>query len=615
MTAPSTRRAAWPCASEPEAQLALLYRVEAPQPNTHRYAVTLRIPRPAPRQRLSLPVWIPGSYLVREFAQHLQGLHAEVDGRPVSVRQLDKCSWEVAAGDAQVLTLRYEVHAFDTSVRAAYLDGARAFFNPTSLCLRVLGREASAHLLDLPAGWAPRGWKVATALTPVRVNRGGFGRYLAASYDELADSPVEIAPFWEGRFTVRGVPHRLVLSGAGPHVDTARLLRDTQRICETAVAFWHGADEAPPINRYVFLLNVTQSDYGGLEHRHSTALICGQADLPALPATDTTPSPLLPGDGYTTLLGLISHEYFHTWNVKRLRPAEFRRYDYQRENHTELLWLFEGFTSYYDDLLLRRAGLINDVTYLELLQRAHAQVLQTPGRQVQSLAQASFDAWTKFYRRDANTANITVSYYTKGALVALCLDLSLRLEGHASLDELMRRLWRGHGDGPLRESDLLRAVARLGGEALREQVQRWVHGTEDLPVLALLRRMDLPVPERPLPLEQRLGLRLEVGPTLRVKQVLRDSAAERAGMAPGDEWLGIEVTHGEQTSAWRMHKLDDLERLAGGTCRAVVLVARDARLLRGVLDWRDAPRQQAHIQANADGPADAPWRQWLKGGS
>jgi predicted metalloprotease with PDZ domain len=224
--------------------------------------------------------------------------------------------------------------------------------------------------------------------------------------------------------------------------DGKRLLADTQKICETAIRFWHGEGK-PPFKSYVFMLNAVATDdgYGGLEHRNSTALICGRRDLPRLGEARAS-------EGYTTLLGLISHEYFHTWNVKRLRPAEFARYDYAQENYTELLWFFEGFTSYYDDLLLRRAGLIDDALP-QAAQQNHQPGAANTGPSVQTVAQASFDAWVKYYRQDENTPNATVSYYTKGSLVALCLDLTLRAEGKATLDDVMRALWKRCAGGPM----------------------------------------------------------------------------------------------------------------------------------------------------------------------
>jgi predicted metalloprotease with PDZ domain len=440
---------------------AVRYGVRCADLNAHLFDVTLAIDAPAARQRVSLPAWIPGSYLVREFARNLQGLQATQGRRKPKITQQDKASWLVECAPGQPLTLRYQVCAYDPSVRTAWLDADRGFFNATSLCLRVDGQtDAPCALhIDAPAQPPAARWSCATALRPLKTDRHGFGLYAAADYDELADSPVELGAFWSAEFDVLGVPHRFVVAGATAGFDGDRLIADTRAICETQMRFWHGPKasakargnaQRPPHDRYVFLLNAVADSYGGLEHRHSTALICNRADLPQRDVTQQA-------EGYTTLLGLISHEYFHTWNVKRLRPAEFARYDYAQENYTQLLWFFEGFTSYYDDLLLRRAGRIDDAAYLKLLNKTANQVLQAPGRFVQSVAQASFDAWVKYYRQDAQTPNTTISYYTKGALVALCLDLTLRREGHGTLDDVMRLLWSRHA-GPVSESDIAAAL-------------------------------------------------------------------------------------------------------------------------------------------------------------
>jgi predicted metalloprotease with PDZ domain len=557
--------------------------------HAHLFAVTLLVEQPAKNQRVSLPVWIPGSYLVREFSQHLQNLQAWQDGQPVVIKQLDKHQWQADAVAGKPLELQYEVYAFDASVRTAFLDSTRGFFNATSLCLRVAGREDAPHALEIVAGAVTEGWNLVTGLPAHSVDTAGFGHYRAADYDELADCPVEMGRFWNGQFTAGGVEHRFVISGAGAWLDGERLIEDTRRICEAQIAFWHG-DGAPPFSSYVFMLHASADGYGGLEHRNSTALICQRADLPRLrPSTSDKPAALKATDGYTTLLGLISHEYFHTWNVKRLRPIEFKRYDYAAENYTELLWFFEGFTSYYDDLILRRAGLIDDTAYLQLVAKTINQVQQTPGRHVQSVAQASFDAWVKYYRMHENTPNATVSYYTKGSLVALCLDLTLRAEGHTTLDAVMRELWRRCEGGPMRQSDLLRTLKQLGKRSFEGEIAAWVHSTADLPLMGLLQGRGAKVTHDKAPLAQQLGLRVvESGGSVQIKTVLRGGAAEAAGMAAGDEWLGVElaaVRRGGVAEAWRVHKLDDVQMLRGQRARITAVVSRDNRLLKCPLDW------------------------------
>ncbi len=566
---------------------AIHYRVEPADLHAHLYRVTLTIAHPRALQEVALPVWIPGSYLVREFSKNLQSLTAHQGKRAVALAQLDKCRWQASCSPDKPLVLSYEVCAYDSSVRTAWLDASRGFFNGTSLCLQVQGQEMQRHTLEIAGTPATAGWSVATGLEALHTDKKGFGLYAAADYDELVDSPVEMGAFWIGHFTACGVPHRFVVAGAAPSFDGQRLLADTQKICETAIRFWHesrhGQGKAP-FKSYLFLLNAVGDGYGGLEHRNSTALICGRRDLPRL-------SEARAAEGYTTLLGLVSHEYFHTWNVKRLRPAEFAQLDYARENYTQLLWFFEGFTSYYDDLLLRRAGLIDDTTYLKLITKTVNQVLQTPGRTVQTVAQASFDAWVKYYRQDENTPNATVSYYTKGSLVALCLDLALRREGKSTLDDVMRALWQRSEGGPMAEDDLRAVLHALSGRAFDAELAQWVHGTAELPLQELLAAHGVHLQAETPQLAQRLGLRVAENHSVQVKTVLRGGLAEQAGMAAGDEWLGVEV----QDQGWRISRLDDVAFYAGAETALTALVARDGRLLRLPLELpaRAKPRRAA----------------------
>ena len=574
------------------------YNVEAADLHAHLFHVTLTIAQPQALQTVSLPVWIPGSYLVREFSKNLQHLSAKQGRRNVPITQQDKCSWAIACKSEQPLVLSYEVYAFDNSVRTAWLDSQRGFFNGTSLCLRVHGQEHAPHQLQLQAVKSQPHWQAATGLAPLKIDKKGFGLYQAKNYDTLVDCPVELGPFWSGSFFACGVPHRFVVAGALPSFDGDRLLADTQKICEQAIGFWHGSGKAAgkktPHPNYLFMLNAVQDGYGGLEHQNSTALICKRDDLPRHNGLSASPRN---SEGYTTLLGLISHEYFHTWNVKQLRPDAFSRYDYSQENYTQLLWFFEGFTSYYDDILLRRAGLIDDATYIQLLGKTIAQVQQTPGRHVQSVAQSSFDAWVKYYRQDENTVNATVSYYTKGALVALCLDLTLRREfkqAGYTLDTVMRGLWKRRKAGPMCEQDLLDELQALTGRSWTGEIQCWAHSTQELPLRELLTAHGIQVDAESSGMAERLGLRVsDAAGSVQVKVVLRGSAAEASGLAAGDEWLGLEVGAKGQGGSWRLSKLAELSALLGKERKLIALVSRDRRLLRLPLT---VPGQASHWQ-------------------
>jgi predicted metalloprotease with PDZ domain len=546
------------------------HRVELHDLHVHLFRITLTIPKPTPNQAFSMAVWIPGSYLVREFSKQVQELTAKQAGKKLPLTQLSKNTWCLANTSTKPITVTYLVYAFDASVRTAYLDATRGFFNGTSMFMRVAGYEAQPQQIVIEPSESTKNWKIATSLPKLKVNH-----YQAEHYDELADSPFELGEFWEGAFTARGIKHRFVVSGAAATFDGKRLLADTQKIVAAELEFWHGSTGKPPQalldKGYVFMLRTMDNGYGGLEHMNSTALIAKRSDLPRM-GDDSTP------EGYTTLLGLISHEYFHTWNVKRLRPAELVPYDYDRENHTELLWFFEGFTSYYDDLLLRRAGLLSDEQYLALVAKTINQVQQTPGRFVHSLASSSYEAWTKYYRMDENSVNSTVSYYTKGSLVALCLDLSLRERG-SNLDAVMQRLWQKHASSkpnsicPIDEAALVQAIAdKACGQALLQ----WVHTTIDLPLTKLLATAGVETVAVKANLAQQLGLRIGTDGGIKVKQVLTGTLAHKAGFAAGDEWLAVEV----KNQTWRISNLDDVLLYAPAGKPITAWVARDKQMLK-----------------------------------
>ena len=581
------------------------------QVENHLFEVQLRITKPAKQQLLSLPVWIAGSYLIREFSGQLQGLEASQGRSACPVKQRSKNEWVVSTNASTPLVVRFAVYAFDASVRTAFLDQTRGFFNPTSLCLRVAGQTGTTQRLVItkPAQAHCSTWRVSTALKPVAVDARGYGSYTAANYDMLADSPVTLGDFWRGQFTLRGVPHQFVVTGMGSATqagfDHKRLMADTKRICETEMALWHGASAKAtplPFDRYVFMLHASGNGYGGLEHQFSTALICPRAHLPQLDTANPTAmspgSPISASDGYTQLLGLISHEYFHTWNVKRMRPSELATIHYDSENYTELLWFFEGFTSYYDDLMLQRAGIISRDTYLELIAKTMNQVAQTPGRLVQSVAQASFDAWVKYYRINENTPNATVSYYTKGSLVALCLDLSLRSasDSHTTLDDLMRSLWVITTGGPMRERDITAALVQLGYPDIAKQLQVWVHSTSALPVASLLSAFGVKQHRTTPTTAQYLGMRVAQTNGLRISHVQRGSAAETAGFASGDEWLAITV--GGQT--WRVMALDEVTTWLAQCAEVQALVNRDGQIITLDLHMPVTPAAQLHTLHTVD---------------
>jgi predicted metalloprotease with PDZ domain len=512
----------------------------------HLFEVVLTVSHPDPEgQVLSLPAWIPGSYMIREFARNIVQIRAEADGRKLRLTKLDKHTWRAARCNGE-LSITYQVYAWDLSVRAAHLDQTHGFFNGTSVFLKVHGKELLPHVVDIqpPEGEAYASWRIATSLPELKARRHRFGSYIAQDYDELIDHPVEMGEFSLIKFEAHGVPHEMAITGRVPNLDTERLAHDLQRICEYQIALFEPRAKRAPMSRYVFLTLAVGDGYGGLEHRASTALICARSDLPVQVQAALS-------DGYRSFLGLCSHEYFHTWNVKRIKPAVFAPYDLTQENYTPLLWLFEGFTSYYDDLTLVRTGLIDRSAYLGLLAKTINAVNKGSGRLKQSVAESSFDAWTKYYRQDENAPNAVVSYYQKGSLVALWFDLLIRsrTRGKRSLDDVMRALWRnygrdfyqaGHGVG-VSDADVEALFDEVTGLSLKAVFDHAVRGTKDLPLAEALAAFAIQLQDRPRKGTPSLGVRtLKEAADCKLASVYEGGAAHHAGLSAGDTLVALD---------------------------------------------------------------------------
>jgi predicted metalloprotease with PDZ domain len=522
------------------------YTVTPVDPRAHLFAIACTVEAPDPKgQVFRLPSWIRGSYLVRDFARHVVTVAARAGGTKVAVERLDKRSLRCAPVPKSIkspLTLDITVYAYDESVRKAFLDERRGFFNGSSLFYAPAGHEREPVVVEIqrPAGLR---WRVATAMTPVSLDADGFGSYSAADYEEAIDHPFELGDFQVVDFTADGIPHQFVLAGRCD-VDRARLAADAAKICAAQrVLFGH----EPKLDRYLFLTRVVGAGYGGLEHRSSTALTCARTDLPR-PGMTGVPRE------YRGFLGLVSHEYFHLWNVKRITAEAFARSDLGAEAYTADLWHYEGVTSYYDDLMLLRAGVIDAPAYLDLLAEAATRLARTPGRKLHSLADASFEAWLKYYQPDENTPNATVSYYIKGALAALCLDLHLRLHSKTTLDEVMQELWRRHGrDGkPVPERGLEQVAAELSGLNLAPELDAWLRSTDELPLAALLEEFGVAAEPRAAigdadtggrvaakAVGATFGLKLR-GADLAVAQVVAGGPAQRAGVSGGDVLVALD---------------------------------------------------------------------------
>ncbi|MBU3621302.1 M61 family metallopeptidase [Polynucleobacter sp. CS-Odin-A6] len=529
----------------------------------HRFQVKLRIENPMPDgQVLQMPAWIPGSYLIRDFSKQIETIEAFAVGKPneaLVLERIDNDQWRLPSvvGPVDILTT---VYAFDPSVRAAYLDTERAFINPSSLCLSVKGQEGlpCALVLIPPKDASTIHWTVQTGLRPVKIDLQGYGFYLAKNYDDLLDHPIAMGEFQIAHWKSNGVSHSMAIQGCVHEIDLERLATDLQAICTCTINLFEPKTKTAPFQNYLFLVNAVLAGYGGLEHRNSTALLCPRDQIPQV----NTP---LDETAYREFLGLCSHEYFHTWLVKRIQPKAFQPYQLDRRNHTRLLWLFEGFTSYYDDLQLLRSKRIDLKTYLKLVVNNWNAILRGPGRLKQSLADSSFDAWTKYYQADENTPNAVVSYYGKGALLALGLDLKIRAftNHRQSLDDLMRLIWQTHGvtlEG-IAEDGLDELIHQLLGKAFKktwnEFKSRYIFDVEDIPIQQWFDPKTISVQlQSHSNLEQiklQLGLRhSDTNGWLKVTHVLDGGAAQLAGLAPGDLLASI---NGERITAARWEKV------------------------------------------------------------
>ncbi len=596
---------------------AVSYAIRPLQPGRHVLRIRCLVAEPdAAGQAFDLPNWIPGSYLIRDFARNIISFHAHCAGIPVAVEKRDKSTWVCAPCEGP-LEIEYEVYANDLSVRGAHYDTTHAYFNGASVFLRAVGHEGAGCSVDIdaPVQDETGHWRVATAMRAENVDDSGFGRYHAANYDEMIDHPVEIGDFTAARFSAGGVEHEIAITGHH-YADLDRLCADLAQLCQTHIDLFGGE---PPMERYLFQVTALGSGYGGLEHRDSTSLLCSRSDLP-LPGNATV------SEAYRRFLGLASHEYFHLWNIKRIKPEAFTPYDLAQESYTSLLWVFEGITSYYDDLALVRSGLIAPASYLELLGQTITRVIGGSGRFKQSLAESSFDAWTRFYKQDENATNAIVSYYAKGSLVALALDLRIRLQSEErfSLDDVMRAAWQRYGltGAGMPEDGFEKLVGEVTGLDMDEFFDAAVRGTGDLPLDDLLvqfavnsgRRHSTGPGDRggkPDAKSAGAGAALGVGLEMRpekvlLRQVNEDGAACRAGLSAGDELIaidGLRVT--PANTAELLRPFDPGERVP-------ITVFRRDQLLVFDVELQPAPANMIFLTCvDSDAAAVARRDRWL----
>lgn len=596
----------------------------------HRLHVRLRITEPNPiAQSVFLPTWIPGSYLIRDFARHVETFTAQNKHGTCDVTRPNTHSWVIHNSHGPI-DIDIVIYAWDLSVRGAHIDQHHAFFNGTSVFLCVEGQEQRSCEVFLTAPAQFNHWLAYTSMptlikqrdsntssprsstglsaleqplrNPTHLDKSQpeasqphlLGQFHAPNYDALIDYPFEIGTPQTIKFTACGAQHQLVFTGHIPHLDLARVRADAQQICESQIKLFEPKTQRAPFLDsapvYTFFTMVTGDGYGGLEHRASTALITSRHSLPTLGQAEAP-------NAYNDFLGLLSHEYFHTWHVKRIKPHVFVPYDLTQANYTSLLWVFEGFTSYYDDLTLVRTGLLSEKTYLKRLGDTIASVMRQPGRLKQSVAQSSFEAWTKYYKQDENAPNAISSYYAKGSLVALCIDLSIRAATHnkRSLDDVMRYLWKHYGrdffhktqqpielstenvsklediasttinlkkqnlkalrtantdrekrissiyQSGLPEDDFAQAVHAATGVNLTKQINAWASGTVDLPLKKCLGFAGITMNWQAQDTHASIDANIKpTGAHLTISHVFENGTAHRAGLSAHDILIAID---------------------------------------------------------------------------
>jgi len=519
-----------PHASGPD----IAFTVSMLKPHTHLLDVEVRVKRRAAAEApqaevLVMPVWTPGSYLIREFERHVQDFVAvDANGGVLQWEKINKNSWRIATNGSRDWRATYRVYANELSVRTSQLNSDHAFWNNAALLMYLEGFLKSPSTLQI---LAPQPWRVATGLPPAP---GPKNTFRAENFDILYDSPVEVSSFKTLSFDVKGVPHRIVIDGDGNY-DPERVRRDVQKIVEASIELMGGEI---PYKDYTFILHLRADTGGGLEHLNSTALGFRRFNFK-------------PETGYRSFLGLVAHEFYHLWNVKRIRPDTLGPFDYTKENYTKLLWVAEGITSYYQGIILRRAGLITDKEFLVAAAKSFQDLQKIPGRKVMSAEEASFDSWIKYYRPDENSVNSQVDYYDKGSIVGLLLDLEIRKlsKGTKSLDDVMRYLYTEFykKDRNYTPADFQKASELMAGASLEDFFAKYVRGREELDYNASLAAAGLRLEttgatgtQKPVETAYLGADLVQEGDRLLVSRVYAGSPAYEQGLNTGDQIVALD---------------------------------------------------------------------------
>ncbi|OGX87604.1 peptidase M61 [Hymenobacter lapidarius] len=513
-----------PAAAAPVAAVPTLkYTLAMPAPQTHYFEVKMELGGfPTDYTDIKMPVWTPGSYLVREYAKNVEGFEARTaSGQALGFEKINKNTWRVRHPKQGAFQVSYRVYAFDLTVRTSFIDGEHGYLNGASVFMYPADNKALAStvLVQPAAGWA----QVSTSLRP---GPGKF-TYKSSSYDELVDSPMEIGNHKVLEFNANGTPHQVAMFG-NSNADETKLLADMKKVCEEA----HRVVGQNPLDRYLFIVHNLERGGGGLEHQFSTTLEVARNSY----GTEA---------GYKSFLGLVAHEYFHLWNVKRIRPVALGPFNYDQENYTNMLWVSEGITTYYSKVINLRAGYTTREEFLNGLANDISSVENTPGNRVQSAAESSFDAWIKSYRQNENSRNSEINYYAKGDLIGTLLDLNIAeaTKGEKHLDDVFRLLYdtyykkanRGFTDKEFQD-----AVAQVAGRRYDEFFSNSVYGTKTLDYATALGYAGLAITSAPLASTGTLGANFSnrTGKLL-VASVVRGGAAWDGGLSPNDEVLLI----------------------------------------------------------------------------
>lgn len=502
----------------------LRYTLAMPAPQTHYFEVETSLSGFSKQYTdLKMPVWAPGSYLVREFSRHVEGFAAQAGSEALRVEKVAKNTWRVYHPKNKDFTVRYRVYAYELSVRTSFLDAAHGYVNGTSVFMYPAENQAMPSTLEVkPApGWT----QVSTSLKPA----GGQFTFRSSNYDELADSPIEIGTHKVLSFEAAGTPHTIAMFGQGVKYDEAKLLADMKKVCEEA----HRVIGKNPLDRYLFIIHNIDRGTGGLEHLFSTTLSVSRN------AYSTE-------GGYKGFLGLVAHEYFHLWNVKRIRPVALGPFNYDQENYTRMLWVSEGGTEYFSNLIVQRAGFVTPDGYLADLSNGIGRVENTPGNKQQSAAESSYDAWIKYYRPNENSANTGISYYDKGELIGAVLDLMVinETKGQKSLDDVMRYLYDEYYTKKQRgftDEEYQAAVAKVAGRRFDEFFRRHVYGTETLPYETAFGYAGLTLKATPVAEGAALGATVSSASGRNVvTSTARGGSAWQGGLNVNDEILALD---------------------------------------------------------------------------